>query len=202
LYKSSCRIAVMSEPEAIQVVTDSRVLAAMSHPLRRRLLDVLAVDGPSTISMLAARTAEASGNVSHHVKVLSRAALVEEAPEYARDRREHWWRRRAASLRWSSTSFGEDEASAAVADAAASLNLEYQVGKVRAWQAESETADPAWLEAAFSTDFWLKLSPDELKQLSAQLLELLERWAAREPVNDGATRTSVFVFARGLPASP
>ena len=192
----------MPDPESVQVVTDSRVLAAMSHPLRRRLLDALAVDGPSTITMLAERTGQASGNVSHHVKVLHEASLVEDAPELARDRRERWWRLRAAGIRWSSTSFDEDQATAAVADAAASLNLEHQVGKVRAWLAQHETADRAWLDASFSTDFWLQLTPDELAQLSEQILDLLNAWYRRETPKDGAERESVFVFARGMPAAP
>jgi DNA-binding transcriptional ArsR family regulator len=192
----------MPKPDSFQTVTDSRVLAAMSHPLRRRLLDALAVDGPSTVSMLAERTGQASGNVSHHVKVLHEASLVEEAPELARDRREHWWRLRAGGIRWSSTSFAEDQATIAVADAAASLNLEHQVGKVRAWQAQSETADREWVDAAFSTDYWLQLTPGELAEVSQQIIDLLNAWYLRELPDDGAERESVFVFARGIPAAP
>jgi DNA-binding transcriptional ArsR family regulator len=195
-------LSAVTDPQSVQVITDSRILAAMSHPLRRRLLDALAVDGPSTVTMLAERTGQASGNVSHHVKVLHEASLVEEAPELARDRREHWWRLRSKGIRWSSTSFDEDQAAIAVADAAASLNLEHQVGKVRAWQAQHETADRAWLDAAFSTDTWLQLTPDELAQVSQQILELLSAWDQRELPDDGAERQSVFVFARGMPAAP
>jgi DNA-binding transcriptional ArsR family regulator len=174
----------------------------MSHPVRRRLLDALAVDGPSTITMLAARTSQASGNVSHHMRVLQQASLVEEAPERARDRREHWWRLSAASRRWSSTAFEEDLASAAVAAAAASLNLEHQLSKVRSWMVESETADPAWLEAAFSSDWWLQLTPEELRELSEQILALFRAWQSRPAPKENPRRTSVFVFARGMPASP
>ncbi|WP_370933755.1 ArsR/SmtB family transcription factor [Amycolatopsis sp. cg13] len=64
-------------------VRDSQVLAAMSHPLRRRLLDMLKPDGPANASE---KTGQAVGNVSHHLKVLSGAGLVIEAPELARDR--------------------------------------------------------------------------------------------------------------------
>jgi DNA-binding transcriptional ArsR family regulator len=192
----------MSDHDSVQVITDSRVLAAMSHPLRRRLLDALAVDGPSTVSMLATRTGQASGNVSHHVKVLHEASLVEEAPELARDRREHWWRQRAGGIRWSSTSFDEDQATVAVAEAAASLNLEHQIGKARAWQAQNETADREWVDAAFSTDTWLRVTPDELAQVSQQIIDLLNVWYLREVPDDGAERESVFVFARGMPAAP
>ena len=85
----------------IRQITDSRVLAAMSHPLRRRLLDILRVDGPATASLLAQRTDQAVGNISHHLKTLVAGDLVREAPELARDRRERWWRLVNAGVRWS-----------------------------------------------------------------------------------------------------
>src|SRR6201996_4811964 len=91
----------MPEPESPRQITDSRVLAAYSHPLRRRLLDALSVDDAATASMLAEATGQAVGNVSHHLKVLASAQLIEEAPELARDRRERWWRRTSRGLRWS-----------------------------------------------------------------------------------------------------
>ena len=81
----------MGRPD-VAAVTDSRaVLAALAHPFRRRLMDVLKVDGPSTAACSPAHR-PGVGNVSHHLKVLAAAGLVEEAPELARDRRERWWR--------------------------------------------------------------------------------------------------------------
>src|SRR5258708_13301407 len=111
----------------VRTVTDTRVLAAMTHPLRRRLLSILKLDGPSTASALAQRTEQGVGNISHHLHVLAAAGLIEEVPELARDRREHWWRRTAPALQWNFSDFTGDEAAAAVARAAASLNLDYQV---------------------------------------------------------------------------
>jgi DNA-binding transcriptional ArsR family regulator len=190
-----------SRERTAQTITDSRVLAAMSHPVRRRLLDALAVDGPSTVGMLASRTGQAVGNVSHHLKVLMQASLIEEAPRLARDRRERWWKVSAASRRWSSIAFDEDPAAEAVIEAAESLNLEHQIAKVRAWQAQRDSAEPEWNDAAFSTDSWLRLTPAELRQLSEELNELILRWRDRDPA-DGAGRKTVFVFARGVPAEP
>jgi DNA-binding transcriptional ArsR family regulator len=193
----------------VQTITDSRVLAAMAHPVRRRLLDALIVDGPSTASMLAARTGQAVGNISHHLKVLAQASLVEEVPSLARDRRERWWKVSATSRRWSNTAFGEDPASEAVAEAAESLNLEHQAEKVRAWHARRDGASRDWVDAAFSSDTWLRLTPAELQQLSEEVTGLLHRWRDRTPPagaeqtpgqKDG--RRSVFVFARGVPAEP
>ena len=142
----------------VREVTDSRVLAAMSHPLRRRLMDVLKVYGPATVSALAGQTGQAVANISHHLRVLGAAGLILEAPELARDRREHWWRLAAPALRWAAGAFDDDPARQAVASAAVSLSLDRQVSLARAWYAVREER-PAWNGAAFSVDKWLHLTP-------------------------------------------
>jgi len=186
----------------VRQITDSRVLAAMSHPLRRRLMDVLKVHGPSTASMLAERTDQAVANVSHHIKVLAASDLVQEAPELARDRRERWWRLVTPGLRWSSTDFEADPAAQAVEQAATSLNLDHHVGLVRNWHAAGDDQRAAWGDGPFSADRWLRLTPEELAELSQELVELLARWADREVPDDGRRREPVFVFGYGIPARP
>jgi DNA-binding transcriptional ArsR family regulator len=64
-------------------IKDAAVLKAIAHPLRRRLLDVLRVDGPSMPSVLARATDQAVANISHHLRVLADAGLIAEAPERA-----------------------------------------------------------------------------------------------------------------------
>jgi DNA-binding transcriptional ArsR family regulator len=191
----------MEKPDVRQV-TDSRVLAAMAHPLRRRLMDVFKVHGPSTVGMLAERTDQAPANVSHHLKVLAAADLVTEAPELARDRRERWWNLVSRGVRWSSTDFGADPADRAVADAATSLNLDRHVALARAWHAADETAQAAWGEAPFSSDRWLHLTPAELTELGQEINTVLARWADRQLPDDGVERQPVFVFVHGVPARP
>jgi len=183
-------------------ITDSRVLAAMSHPLRRRLLDALALDGAATASALADATGQAVGNVSHHLKVLAAADLIEEAPELARDRRERWWREVSESYQWSSEDFQDDPASEAIAQAALSLNLDRQFDHVRRWYAAPDDERTAWGKGPFSVSWWLKLTPDELGELSRELVELFERWDERKDRDDGNVREPVFVFANGAPGRP
>jgi DNA-binding transcriptional ArsR family regulator len=191
----------MATPE-VRRVTDSRVLAALAHPLRRRLMDVLKVDGPSTVSMLAERTGQAVANVSHHLRVLATAELTEEAPELARDRRERWWRLVSAGVRWSTPDFRSDPAALAVANAAESLNLDRHTSLVRAWYAANENDRQEWGQAAFSTDKWLRLTPAELAELARQINELLTAWGKRKVPDDGQRREPVFLFAYGVPAQP
>jgi DNA-binding transcriptional ArsR family regulator len=190
------------ENENVRQITDSRVLAALAHPLRRRLMDALKVYGPCTASMLADHTGQAVANVSHHLRVLASGELVEEAPELARDRRERWWRLVSASLRWSTRDFESDPASAAVAGAAESINLDHHVGIVRAYYAMTEDERAAWENAPFSADKWLRLTPAELAGLSEEVIALFERWATREVPDDGARRDPVFLFAFGVPGRP
>lgn len=190
------------EKPTVRHVTDSRVLAALAHPLRRRLMDVLKVYGPCPVGLLAERTGQAPANVSHHLKVLAAADLVLEAPELARDRRERWWRLRDPAVRWSNTEFDADPAARAVADAASSLNLDRHVALVRAWHSAPDEAHAAWGDGPFSTDKWLHLTPDELAQLSREVTELFARWAERPAADDGQRREPVFLFAHGVPGQP
>ncbi|WP_045747301.1 ArsR/SmtB family transcription factor [Actinoplanes rectilineatus] len=185
----------------IREVSGSDVLAALAHPLRRRLMDVLKVHGACTASMMAERTGQAVANVSHHIKVLAGCDLVEEAPELARDRRERWWRLVSAGVRWS-TAGATDPAGEAVAQAALALNLERQSGLARAWWTADETEKDHWGAGPFSTDHWLRLTPEELAEFERQLQALVGGWRDRAIPDDGQERESVFFFAHGVPAKP
>jgi DNA-binding transcriptional ArsR family regulator len=186
----------------IRQITDSRVLSAMAHPLRRRLLGLLKLDGPSTATVLAERTGQAVGNISHHLHTLAAAELIEEVPELARDRREHWWRRTAGTLRWSPADFADDAASDVVFRAAESLNLDYQVSVFRQWAQAADAEHARWPAGPFSTDSWMRLTDAELAEVGAEMTGLIRRWADREVPDDGQQRDPVFVFARGIPGQP
>jgi DNA-binding transcriptional ArsR family regulator len=187
----------MTDPE-VREIRDSKVLAAMSHPLRRRLMDVLEVHGPSTASALAQRTGQAVGNISHHLKVLAASDLVEEVPELARDRRERWWRKAYDGLRWSSKDFKDDP----VADAAESLSLDHQAHLARTWLSERGSYGEEWEGTAFATDTWANLSPAELREVAQETVALFVKWSNRETPDDGQERKPVFLFGRGFPAQP
>jgi DNA-binding transcriptional ArsR family regulator len=186
----------------IRQISDSPTLSAMSHPLRRRLLDLLKLDGPATVGMLAEHTGEAPGNISHHLRVLADAELIAEAPELARDRRERWWRRTADRLQWSSTDFADDASAEVIARAAQALNLEQQVSIVRTWAAASAAEQARWPTGPFSTDTWMRVTDDELAQLAAEVTAVIVRWAERPLPDDGQERSPVFAFALGVPGTP
>jgi DNA-binding transcriptional ArsR family regulator len=185
----------------VRTITDARALAAMANPVRSRILDVLAVHGPSTASAIAGHIDLAVGSASHHLKVLAEAGLVEEAPELARDRRERWWRLVSPSTRWSRTDFAGDASATTAALAVESATLHQQFERAQDWLANSGDPDE-WDRAAFVSQGWLNLSAAELGAFSAEVIELIQRWRHRDIPDDGAERRSVYVFIRGFPAQP
>lgn len=184
-----------------QTITDAKALSAMANPFRTRMIDALNVDGPSTATALAARTGQAVGSASHHLKVLAEAGLVEQAPELAKDRRERWWRLVSPSVRWSRAEFAQDAGAISAAHEAEALGLQRQFERTRDWMANAESV-PEWDSVSFATQTWLRLTPDELTALSTEVIALLDRWRERELPDDGAERESVFVYTRGFPAQP
>jgi DNA-binding transcriptional ArsR family regulator len=73
-------------------MSDPRVLRAIAHPTRGRILDELGATGP----MRAADVGEALGipanQASFHLRQLGKYGVIEPAPEAARDKRDRVWK--------------------------------------------------------------------------------------------------------------
>jgi len=179
---------------------DPSVIAAIHHPLRRRLIDLLGVEGPATASQLAERTGELVGNISHHLKVLAAADVIEEAPELAKDRRERWWRSANASYTWSVADAGGEPARELIATVSEERNVTYHADKVRQWFEVRHEYGEDWVRAAFATDSWLTLTPERLTELSERIRDLVQEY--RDNPSDDPSAIPVYVFTHGIPARP
>src|SRR5690349_23368012 len=73
-------------------VHDPRVLRAIAHPVRNRILTELSAGGPMRAADLARELGLPANQMSFHLRQLAKYGLVEEAPEAARDRRDRVWR--------------------------------------------------------------------------------------------------------------
>jgi DNA-binding transcriptional ArsR family regulator len=71
---------------------DVRVLRAIAHPVRNRVLDELGATGPLRAADVAERIGIPANQASFHLRQLAKYGLVEEAPELARDGRDRVWR--------------------------------------------------------------------------------------------------------------
>jgi DNA-binding transcriptional ArsR family regulator len=176
-------------------------IAAMAHPVRRRILELLGAYGPATVGSLARDTGERVGSVSHHLKMLARAGLIEEAPELARDRRESWWRIVRASWSWSVADFDDDPAGKVVAEAAERDQLRACVGNVQTWFEQRDSYPQDWRRAAYSGTSRLNVSAAELAELGRRITDVMIEFAESIDTDDGQERESVFAFSYAVPVA-
>ena len=200
-------MASVTEPRRI---TDPEVLKGLSHPLRQRLFRLLTQLGPSTTTMLAAHLDGADpGQVSYHLRELGKRGFIEEAPELARDRRERWWRVPQGSVSWSSAGFKTPEGKA-VAEAAFAQTVQDQIERLQAYVDRKDEWSEEWQEAATTSNSHVRLTPEELHELSAELNAVIRKWSERgrrdpslrpeeQPVDD---RERVFLFLHAFPERP
>ncbi len=73
-------------------IDDPRVLRAIAHPVRMRILDELERHAPLRAADLAEALAIPANQASFHLRQLAKYGLVVEAPEAARDRRDRAWK--------------------------------------------------------------------------------------------------------------
>jgi DNA-binding transcriptional ArsR family regulator len=196
LYNYPCGMAT-DDLHQRQASVDT--LAAMAHPMRQRLVDLLSSGGPATVGKLAEQTGGRVGSISHHLKVLAGTGLIEEAPELARDRRESWWRVVKGSWRWSIGDFGGDPAGEVIARAAEEQQLAASFAKARAWYDSRDDYDPAWIAASVVSTSWLKATPEELSELGHRMQQLIEEFVEGQQPDADDGRESVYLFMYGMP---
>lgn len=187
-------------------MTSIETLRAVHHPTRRRIIEHLAVLGPSQVTTMAKAFGEQVGSISHHLRMLEKAEVIERAPELAEDGRTSWWRissdRERPTIRWSVDDFADQPADRIQAKAAEKLDVDYQLRKLAAWKREADRWDRTWRKAAFSSDSATLATVDELADLQELLLATTRSWLDKIDKDDGQERQPVFVFTHGFPSRP
>lgn len=155
---------------------DPRELAALAHPVRLGIMELLTVAGPLTATELADRLDETPANCSWHLRKLAEHHFVEEAGGGIGRKRP--WRVRTVGLAW-------DDADATPGQLRAGRALEQMLMErqvTRFHQARTQLHDDGdveWAEAATSTEHASWLTLDELDALNTELRSVLERYADR-----------------------
>lgn len=184
-------------------MTTIDVLRAVHHPTRRRIVEYLYIHDASQVGSLARDLQQQVGSISHHLRMLERAGVVERVPELAVDGRTSWWRCADTRIAWNVEDFADNPADLVQARAAERLNLEHQLRRLADWQRRSPGYDQAWRQAAFSNDGLVRrATAEELGELSRLLSETIAAWQASIDTDDGREREPVFWFARGFPVRP
>jgi len=162
-----------AEPEK---VSDPRVLRAIAHPVRNRVLAELHATGPARAADIAALIDVPANQASFHLRQLAKYGLVEEAPELARDGRDRVWR-----------TVHEHGLSVSLEDLEATPGGKAAVGVFRrhASAQAHDLVEAAYLRRKDKThhgltaEHALRLTADEAREFAGELTDLVEAWRQR-----------------------
>jgi DNA-binding transcriptional ArsR family regulator len=181
-------------PDTVEL-TDPRALRALAHPTRLKLVTLLRRRGPMTASRAGELIGESPASCSFHLRQLARWRLVEEAG--GGRGRERPWRATARSTAWKVSGPEAAEPSAALS----ALVAQYQMGALlRALEALPGEPEP-WQRAHQLTDTVLELTPEQLEELGARVLELIRSYGGpqAEAERDSARRVGIIFAGFPLP---
>lgn len=155
----------------------SPMLKAVSHPLRRKILELMHENVPRRAADLADLVGAPANSVSFHLRQLAKAGLIVEAPEHARDRRDRVWTAAGSgySIPAPSTPVGpEDELVLRSFMDQEALDLHDVVARVTAWAPDWSSGRDATPRATIQTGL-LELTQEDVQWLSEELGSLMDR---------------------------
>ena len=158
--------------------------------MRARLLGLLRLDGAATATSLAAALGTNSGATSYHLRSLARAGLVVEETR-AGAGRERWWRAAHEVSSYQASDYSEDPDAAAAADWFQDYGLAMLSTRFAEWTANRDQFAPAWKDAAGVNDLSLRLTPDRLRDLTAEIWQVILRYDEQTASTDPAAEQVV-----------
>lgn len=174
----------MAEP---QPLSDPRVLRAIAHPVRTRILEELSASGPVRAADVARELGIPANQASFHLRQLAKYGLVEEAPEEARDKRDRVWR--ATSAHGFTVNLRELE-DAPGGRAAVDVFRTTQLARLHEVVDRTFTMDRPEGSGVFATsDHAIKLTDEEAHQLRQEIDDVVEAWTERTRGREPGRRT-------------
>lgn len=161
----------MADRLPIRDVTDPRVLRAMAHPLRLKLLNALVVHGPATATELADRVGDTPANCSWHLRQLAKFEFIEEAADLPASGRSRPWRWITRGTNW-----GRPDDSPEMVSVGRELThalLGFELAERQAWEDKRADEPPEWIGAAFAVQSISWLTAEELEAVGAKVREVL-----------------------------
>ncbi|WP_427923049.1 ArsR/SmtB family transcription factor [Streptomyces sp. cg40] len=193
----------MTDRDRDRRIKDVGTLKAIAHPLRAQLYRLLIITQVATASQLADQVDEAVSLVSYHLRKLAEHGLIEEAEPRSGDGRERWWQPASDGLSVHDEDFRDAPEKAAAHTAASRLFFDQRIDMYRRYIDERAHWSDEWTSAADNSEWLLRLTPDELSELSKELGDAVRRYQedSRAAVAAGDTegRENVAVHTYGFP---
>jgi len=177
-------------------IDDAVRIRALSHPARLAIIEHLENGVTATATELAAIVGLSPSATSYHLRELARGGLIREA-EGRGDGRERVWQGVADGFRYDSDNLGEDKRD----DAYGLLGalIAWQDTQAQRFYVTLPTLPQEWQDASNFYGARIVVTAEELRELSAQMRELIERYSrnTRTDVPDDARLVSVVL--RSMP---
>ncbi|MGW5051166.1 ArsR/SmtB family transcription factor [Actinokineospora sp. NPDC004072] len=167
-----------------KMITDPNRLKALAHPIRWKLLDVLAISGTATATRCSAAIGESVASCSYHLNMLAKYGFVEQA-EGGQGREKPW---RLTERERSYDYEGLDEEGVLAAEAATDAFLEHEFDRVKAYLRGHGRESEEWRQAFALIGMQAFLTPAEAVRLQEQVKELFDQF--RDRSGDPARRPS------------
>lgn len=167
-------------------LSDPAHLRVLAHPTRLRILALLRELGPRTASGLTEHVDEAPGTLSYHLAKLAGAGLIREAPGTG-DRRQRWWQASQPMTSWDDIEFSRDPAKLAASRDLSRTIMQLYAQQHDAYLAATPHLGPEWVDAGLGHDRRLRLTAEQLRGLTDDLVAVAEKWqAVSDEAADGA----------------
>lgn len=160
-------------------------IAALTHPVRWKLLNYLMSSGPATASQGARAVGDTPSNCSYHLRILAKYGWVE--ADGSADARERPWR--ALVTGFSLERPGEpDSPLGRNAAALLAMTIGQEQQEVLDAVARFPALERAWQDASVHSTYTLRMTADELADLTRQLDALIRPYiaATRDERPDGS----------------
>jgi hypothetical protein len=157
-----------------ELIRDPKMLRALAHPLRWKLIDVLATYGPSTATRCAELVGESVASCSYHLNMLAQYGFVAEVPGKGRQKP---WRLVRVNQSWSS--IGMDDEAALAAEAASDAFLEKEFSSIRERFRGKDHEPVEWREVVGTHARLEFLTAAEADDVHAKMMEVLKPYADR-----------------------
>ena len=168
-----------------QYIHDPRVLRAIAHPVRTRILGEIAAGGPLRAADVARELDIPANQASFHLRQLAKYGLVEEAPGEARDKRDRVWKltsEAGLAVRLNELEESPGGKAAVAVFRRSATDWAHHLVDLALSGPEDEGA------VRMLSNNTVKLTRDEAERLQAELQDLLEGWVERTRGRDDAER--------------
>jgi predicted ArsR family transcriptional regulator len=161
-------------------LTDPKMMRALAHQARIAIWTYLGLHGPATATQCAEVAGLSPSACSYHLRTLARYGFVEEDRASAADGRERPWRVRL--IAFSMEDRPDTPAATRLASQLLVENLRDAAEETRLRYLDRESEYPAdWRAASGETFSAVHVTPAELDELRAKLLDLLNQYLRLDP---------------------